>query len=361
MHHDAISQPLQAQFERIIPLSPPQIRRLVTLCVAVLLAGEVQLTRIARFLPHTSQQDSRVRWIQRLLQAHFLTAERVYQPVLQSVLSGYREHCWHLVIDRTALWSGCDLVTISLNYRKRAVPLVWQTVPFGGAPLSVYTQLVRQCVSLVPNATQVVLHGDTEFGGADMIRTLREVGWDFMLAQPQHVVCRFSPTHSPIPLTALPVPRSGTYQRRHIELFAQHWLGGLHLIAFYQPHYTKSGRCKRRWIYLVTSLPLSCSTRRLGRRRWGTEPFYRDYKSSGWHVNHSQLQHPQRREGLLVVLALLYLLCVSLGRTLCKGGQRRQVDAHPRRQLSLFRIGWDWLIHCLCRGQPIPFHFSLYS
>ena len=147
----------------------------------------------------------------------------------------------------------------------------------------------------------------------------------------------------------------------NVELFAQTWLGGINLLAFYQPHYTKTGRCTRRILYLSTSLPLTRSTRRLGRRRWGTEPFYRDYKSAGWHVTWSQLQNPQRQQGLLILLALNYLLCVGLGRTLCKMGQRSSVDAKPTRHLSLFRLGWDWLIHLLCCGQPIPFRLRLYT
>lgn len=362
MNDEHFERKLQELFQETMPLSPAQIERIVRFCIAQLLAGEVHLTKIARFLKGNTQQDSRVRWIERLLTSGFLTIERVYHPVLKKMLEKFKDTCWHLVIDRTALWEGkTDLVTISLNYRKRALPLVWCLVPFGGAPLVTYTELVRQCVPLIPSEAAVVFHGDTEFGGAKMIRTLREIGWDFMLAQPGHVVCRQRSDQEKHRLSSLPIRATKTYQMHNIELFAQDWLGGLNLIAFQQSHYTKWGRRTRRRAYIITSLPLTKGTRRLGRRRWGTEPFYRDYKSSGWHVTQSRLQHPQRRLGLLVILALNYLLCVCSGRTLCKRGERRRIDSKLKRHFSLFRLGWDWLVHLLRCNQPIPFKLRVYS
>jgi hypothetical protein len=361
MNDEAILGKLQEQFRREMPLSQAQIGRIIKFSLALLLAGEVHLTKIARFLKGDTQQDSRVRWIERLLKAPFLTVEGVYHPVLKAMLSKFRDDCWHLVIDRTSLGDRFDLATISLNYHKRAIPLVWCRVPFGGAVLSRYVDLVYQCEALIPAEARIVFHGDSEFGGAEMIQALRHLGWDFMLAQAQHVVYRQRLDLKQGPLSTLPVPASGTHSLNNIELFAQHWLGGINLIAFYQPHYTKTGRRKRRIVYISTSLPITAGTRRLGRRRWGTEAFYRDYKSAGWHLTWSRLQNPQRQQGLLIILALTYLLCVCLGRTLSKLGQRPCIDAKPKRHLSLFRLGWDWLIHRLCCGQPLPFRLRLYS
>ena len=361
MNYLPVEKSLQAVFVHSMPLSPAQTERIARLCNAIVLAGEVQLTKIARFMKGESQQDSRVRWIKRLLEADFVSQERVYQPFLKQTLAAFHESCWHLVIDRTALWKGVDLATISLNYRKRAIPLVWTRVPYGGADEATYIQLVRRCVPLVPQHVQVVFHGDTEFGHSDMMRALREMGWDFMLAQPSHCCFRSSLQSDSLPLASLPVTPHHPCQLTRVELFAQERLGGLNMLAFYQPHYTRFNKLKRKVCYLATSLPLTPGLRRVGRRRWGTEPFYRDYKSSGWQVTASQLATPQRQEGLLIMLALSYLWSVCIGRWLCKTGQRRQVDSQPIRHLSLFRIGWDWLIHRLRCDLPAPPFLSLYT
>jgi len=353
---------LQEVFVRYMPLSSAQASRIASVSVAVLLAGEVHLSKLARFIKRESQQDSRVRWIERLLCAPFMCQELVYQPVVKAALAGFRDPDWHVVIDRTTLWDGqTDLATISLNYRKRALPLVWCKVPFGGADLCVYVDLLQRCVPIIPRHARVVFHGDTEFGGRQMLRALRSLDWDFMLAQKGTIHFRKQGMLLSAPLNSLPVSKKRSCQLSHVDLFAHDSLGAINLLAFYAPHYTQSGIRKRDIRYLATSLPLETALRRLGRRRWGTEPFYRDYKSAGWHVTHSQLQHPACQEGLLIILALTYLWSVCIGRWLCKTGQRHLVDASAQRHLSLFRLGWDWLIHCLRCDLPCPVSLRLYS
>jgi hypothetical protein len=362
MNYLPVEKSLQDAFAHSMPLSAAQTERIARLCNGIVLAGEVQLTKIARFMKGESQQDSRVRWIKRLLEADFVSQERVYQPFLKQALAAFHESCWHIVIDRTALWEGVDLATISLNYRKRAIPLVWTRVPYGGADEATYIQLLRRCVPLVPSGVQVVFHGDTEFGHSGMIRALREMRWDFMLAQPSHCGFRSSiKAARSLPLASLPVTPHHACQLAQVELFAQERLGGINILAFYQPHYTRFNKRKRKVAYIATSLPLTPGLKRLGRRRWGTEPFYRDYKSAGWKVTASQLGTAQRQEGLLILLALSYLWTVCIGRWLCKTGQRRLVDNQPTRHLSIFRIGWDWLIHQLRCDLTAPSLLRLYT
>jgi hypothetical protein len=363
MNYLPVEECLQAVFEHQLPLSRAQASRISRLCIGVLLAGEVPLTHIARFLKSPSHQDSRVKWMARLLEAPFLSQEHLYHPLLKSALAGLNESCWHLVIDRTALWKPgqVDLATIVLNYHKRAIPLVWCCVPFGGAADTTYIALIERCLALIPTNVQVILHGDTEFGGAGIIRTLRQHHWDFMLAQKRNVVFRRQPNSPAESLGDLPITHHRSCSVANVELFARDRLGGINILAFYQPHYTQSGKRKREICYLTTSLPLTEGLRRMGRRRWGTEPFYRDFKSAGWEVPASRLEHVQRREGLLIILAMVYLWAVTIGRWLCKTGRRHQVDSQPCRHLSLFRLGWDWLIHQLRCDQPCPTHFTLYS
>jgi hypothetical protein len=345
-----------------MPLSSAQSGRIARLSEAVLLAGEVHLSKVARFVKSESQQDSRIRWIERLLSAPFMCQELVYQPMLKAALQKFSDPYWHLVIDRTTLWDGqTDLATISLNYRKRAIPLVWSKVPFGGAKLCVYVELLQRCAPLIPARAAVVFHGDTEFSGQQMLRALRDLEWDFMLAQPRSVHFRLQGAALSRPLKSLAVAKTQSCQLANVDLFAGDPLGAINLLAFYAPHYTQCGTRKRDIVYLATSLPLTACPRRLGRRRWGTEPFYRDYKSAGWHVTRSHLQHDARQDGLLIILALTYLWAVCIGRWLCKTGQRHRVDAKPQRHLSLFRLGWDWLIHCLRCDLSCPLALSLYS
>ena len=361
MNYDEFSEGLQQQLQPILPLSPSQVKRIVQLCRAINLTARLHLSFLARCLPMRTQQDSRIRWLRRLLCARFMTQALVYQPVLKTCLDRLNLKEWHLVIDRTS-WIDheVDLVTISLNYHKRAIPLIWQQVKHGGVPLAEYVKLVEQCVPLIPPDAHVIFHGDVEFGGAAMIRALRQIGWHFILAQRQHVHFWSKGSHTSQALNTLPVTPYHSVQLARTDLFATERIGAIQIVAFWKKEYDKDGKLRREICYLATSLPLTRNIRRLGARRWGIEPFHRDYKSSGWQLEQSRL-HKTLREGLLIGLALSYLLCVCLGRWLCKTGQRSLIDNHPKRHFSLFRLGWDFIVHYINCRLLIPFRLILYS
>ena len=361
MNYLPVEVGLQEVFRQHMALSAVQSGRIAELCTAVLLAGEVRLSRLAQFLGRKSQEDSRIRWISRLLEADFLTQEYAYHSILKYALESFHSSCWHLIIDRTTLnGNKKDVATITLHYHKRAIPLVWCFVPFGGVKASTYIDLIQHCVPLIPNGVSVVFHGDAEFGAVEIMRTLRHLGWDFMLGQRNHKHFWQPGADCSQALASLQVQCGETYQLANIELGKEQRLSALNLIAFRSICHS-GGQRRRKIAYVVTSLPLKRGLKRLGRRRWGTEPFYRDYKSSGWHINDIGLQCIQRLEGLFVILALTYLWAVCLGRWLCKTGQRRRIDAKRRRHLSLFRIGLGWLVHCLRTRQRSPAIIRLYS
>lgn len=360
MKYALVDPGMQAWCRAHLWLSQAQSRRISRACVALLLAGCIQLSSIARFVPSATHQDSRIRWLKRLLDATFMQPELVYQPALRQILSQYRAPTWHLAIDRTPAWdTQRDLVTVTLSCRKRAIPLLWQFVPFGGASIQTYVALVRCCAAFVPPDVQVIFHGDTEFGAVAMIQALRELGWDFILAQQGNTYFKAPDDSELCLLSALQVPRRGTLRIPNIELTRTHRLSGLNLMAFYHPKDYRHVR-KRTYCYLVTSLPLTPGLRRLGRRRWGIEPFHRDLKSSGFRLTTTHITDPSRQASLLLLVALVYLYAVCLGRWVCKTGRRPYLDDKPRRHYSLFRLGWDWLVHHCRLNHPVPIMLRLY-
>jgi hypothetical protein len=119
-----LEETLQGLFEEAIPLSRAQNRHVGQVCKGVLLAGSSQLTRLARWLKQPRQQDSRVQWLRRLFEARSMTQEYVYYPFVKRVLALYQPASIHLVMDRTPLAAGrTDLLSVSLSFRKRAIPL----------------------------------------------------------------------------------------------------------------------------------------------------------------------------------------------------------------------------------------------
>ena len=120
-------------------------------------------------------------------------------------------------------------------------------------------------------------------------------------------------------------PRQPIYQA-NLTWTKKHQYQSVNLFAFYAPRQSGPTGLKHTVRYCATSLPIAHTLRRVGRRRWGIEPMFRDFKSSGWHLDQSGLQNPDQTETLLVLLSINYLWATVLGRWLCKSGRRSEVD-----------------------------------
>ena len=354
MNYSVMDECVQALFEHYVPLSHAQCERLSQFCCSQMLAGSSQLPKLARWLGRTTRQTYREQWLRRLLQAPFVRQEYVYEPWLKQALQGYQASTWHLVLDRSNLVSQkVDLVMVALAYRKRAIPLKWMQIPYGGASIETYIHLLGTCKHLLPPNVAITVHGDAEFGAMPMLHFVRQQNWHFIFGQRVHYQVR--PVHLTHwqALADLPVEsRRGLYLENMV-LTKQHRYSTVNLFAFVQP-----GTDTR---FYATSLPVTAPLRQLGKRRWSIEPCFQDFKSSGWQVDKSQLRDATLREGLLVLLACSYLWLTCLGRWLGKTGQRSLIDTHTNRQLSYFRLGWDWLVYQFRQGCTIPHLLTLYS
>jgi len=307
---------------------PFHLQRLSAVCTGVLLAGTTELSKVARWIRKPSQQSSRVQFLKRFLVSPYFNQAAAYQPLVKEALRGYKAPVWHIIIDRTTLIPHQrDLLMVSLSFRKRAIPLGWQVLKFGCTAATTQIELFERIEGLIPANQAVVIHGDTEFGSVPVMRFVgQHPYWDFILAQTSHTYFQdlSGEWHY---LGDMPIkPRHPIYQAQ-VNWTKEHRYGPVNLFAFHAPHQNgpTSTRYERR--HCVTSLPIAHTLRRLGRRRWGTEPMFKDYKSSGWHIDQSGLQDPDQTENLLVVLSINYLWATCIGRWLCKSGLRGQVDA----------------------------------
>ena len=343
-----------------LKLKASQISRIACVSVGMLLAGTSQLSKVARWLGRDTHQDSRVKFVSRILDAEYVSQMDVYQPLLRQAVCRYDIDTWHIAMDRSTLADQIEVLAITLNVRKRSVPLVWQTIDFGCTGADEQIALVKRVLPLIPASQPVVFHGDSEFGSVDVMRFVQTQGWDFILGQPANTLFRF-PEQGWQRLDNLAVTSRKSVYLSQVEWTQQHRYGPINVFAFYAPHQNSPFGLRRDLRYCATSLPITHTLRRRGRRRWGIEPFFRDYKSSGWQIESSALSDFARMDRLLTLLSVNYLWATCIGRWLCKLGRRSEIDAKAQRHLSLFRIGYDWLIHQHVLGQPWPTMFTLYA
>ncbi|MEL6524511.1 MAG: transposase [Chloroflexota bacterium] len=344
MDYYPMEESLQVLLGKHLPLSESQKRRISQACVGVMLAGSSHLSQVGKWLGHGTQQRSRERWLRRLLDAQFMRQEFVYAPLVKKILASYQVSRIHLLIDRSSLVVGkLDLLSLSLLYRKHALPLVWTVMPTGMSGYERQIALIDRVQSLLPSTKQIIFHGDNEFGGIPLLIYVRHLGWDVMLGQ-NGKNCFYLENHKWQTLGNLSVQRRHNIYLSDVYLTKKHDYGKLNLVAFYHPRFQKKRR-KRDIRYLATTLPITPRLLVTGKARWGIECQFKDFKSAGWQLNHSCLRDENRLEALLNLLSIAYSWATCLGRWLCKIGKRYLVDAHARRGLSYFRIGWDWLVH----------------
>src|SRR5687768_15089599 len=134
MDYSGLDECLQALFYERLALSQAQSERLGQACSGVLLAESNELRQIGKWVKRDGQLAYREQWVRRLLDARFVSAERVYQPLVKQAFAGQQARPWHLIIDRSTLdGKQKDWLVVSRAYRKRALPLVWSCIPCGGS------------------------------------------------------------------------------------------------------------------------------------------------------------------------------------------------------------------------------------
>lgn len=352
---------LQELFSRLIPLSRAQNQHLSDFCLALLLAENPHLSKIATHLNHGTRQASRIQWIRRLLDAPYLTPAYVYNPYIQSLLQTCRTPTFHLLIDRTNLVKQTyDLLAINVNFYHRAIPLVWEIIPHGTSGFQQQQALIERSFHLIPRNKAIVFHGDNEFGGVPTMRYVQQLGWDFILAQSASTHYCSTHQNTSQALVTLPVDARHSVYCSNIKLTQRHHYGPVNLFAFYHPVYRRNC-AKQRIRYYATSLRITPHLRRVGRRRWAIECYFKDLKSAGWHLPMSHIQHQNRLNSLLTSMNLMYSWLICLGRWLSKTSQRHLIDSSPCPRLSLFRLGWDWLVHTFRRNELCPVLTTLYQ
>lgn len=165
----------------------PQVldSQLDTLCY--ILVGAVQsmssqLAKIARAMPLDTDEASKEQRLRRFLDNQRLSQAEHYQPVVKAALHGLAGQRVQLIIDRVLLRNQHNILVVSIGFRRRSIPLVWQALAHrGSSTLADQQALLQSAVALLPERVRVSMHGDSEFRSRSLFGWLRTQGYDAML------------------------------------------------------------------------------------------------------------------------------------------------------------------------------------
>jgi hypothetical protein len=338
---------MMARMKQIV--SKERITRLRTMAwlqSGLLHSRSVHLNRIASKIPGKAKKLSVVRKLERFVANRHVRVREWYHPVATGLLQAAA--CaggpLRLLIDSSQVGHGHQLLMVSLAYRRRALPLAWTWLRCHRGHSNGHKQcaLLAYVQRLVPKATAVVVIGDSEF--SPLQATLAGWGWAYALRQKGSHLFRRSPDQAWQRCDTLLTQPGQQAWRPNIEL-TQQAARPCNLFALWQ-----TGE-KTPWL-IATNLPTPQLTRRHYSRRMWTEGMFADFKGNGFDLAASHLQHFLHLSRLTLAVALLYVMLLTLGSQTIKNGLRPLVDRRERRDLSIFRIGFDMLQRMLTNALP---------
>jgi len=313
-----------------------RLRNLALLASGLFLSESAHLSKIVRTWPLAGRLVSLTNRLRRFLKNESARPGRLYRPVARKLLSRFEEP-WQtvrLILDTTKVGAGHRILTVSLAYRKRALPLLWSVHRGRKGHTGVEKQiaLLRRLKPLLPEQSTVSVVGDSEFSSAKLLRWLSEKGFEHVLRTGGH--CKVRREGKWRKLSQVPLEEGQTRRVGAVRFTEQHDYQGAHLVM----HWAEGE--DEPW-YLLSSRPVGrAALERYEKRMW-TEELYADLKGHGVDLEATGLVHSERISRLVLGACWMYVWLLVLGSYVVKRGWRHLVDRKSRRDKSYFRIGWD--------------------
>jgi hypothetical protein len=128
--------------------------------------------------------QSHQRRLSRWLHNPRINVQKLYSPLIRQALAAWGEACITLIEDTSMLWDEYCLIRLSVQYRGRAIPLVWRVVRHGSSSVrfEVYQAMLKRASRLVPAGVSVCFLADRGFADTTLMRYLRdELHWHFRI------------------------------------------------------------------------------------------------------------------------------------------------------------------------------------
>lgn len=287
------------------------------------------------------------RRFRRFLNNPYFEDHPIYTPLIRQALKHWGDHPLTLALDTSMLFKHFCWIQISVLYRGRAVPLVWQVIEHHSSTVGcdVLLPLLDRAQQVLQNLRfpSVLLLADRAFGDLQLMQHLTQLGWHDRIRLKGNRIWQdaLGVHHGQLGHQNLQPGEARFLQT--IRLTKQQY-GPVH-VALGRPFHVDDVWC------VVSDQPTSLKTFEEYAQRFQIEEGFLDEKSAACHLEDSHLRTAQQLQRLLLVLSVALLLLISLGTALVACGQRRWVDPHWKRGLSDLRLGWRRLRHQMSRGK----------
>ena len=160
------------------------VQTLAWMVVGLVQAECVKLTAWVPFVQGRAQYaQSTQRRFRRWLGNRRIEVAPLYGPLIAQALQDWGTPPLYLALDTSMLWNQYCLIRLSVVYRGRAVPIMWEVIEHGSSsvPHDAYAALLDAVPALLPVGVKVVFLADRGFADTDLLAHLRRLGWHFRI------------------------------------------------------------------------------------------------------------------------------------------------------------------------------------
>jgi hypothetical protein len=298
-----LAEGIAQELHRLLPKQRKTQRTNLSLLVATMLdVRSANLMDLAAGLPRDAARiDMRYQWISRVLMNPLIDPDDVMAPFAREVLSGLAVQGQPLVLilDQSKLNDRHQVLMLAVRSGERALPLLWRVEATEGAiGFAVQKALLDAAVPLVPEGAEVCLMADRFYGTADLIAWCQDRNWDYRLRLKGNLVVRNTEGRT----TTGQLAKERIFALENVQLTARK--ATTHIGVIHDPDHAEP------WIIAMAATPGYLKTLEYS-ARWAIEPMFSDFKSRGFGVEDTQIQHPDRLARLLLVMALAIYAAVS--------------------------------------------------
>jgi hypothetical protein len=331
-----------------------RMRNLALLVSGLYLSQKVQLPLVVRKWPLEGKVPSLTNRLRRFLSNERLSIQSCYQPIVQRLVCRFNKGTIRLIIDCTKVGFNHQVMVVAIAYRKRALPLAWSVHPWAKGGVSAVEQiaLLKRVQSFLPPESEVWLAGDSGFQYVPLLRWLQAQGWHFVIRQSGNNMVSW-PGQPWVRLADIDLAEGKTRVIGWVRLTHKHDHRWLWLILHW-----KEGEDEP-W-YLVSDCRGDRELIHCYQKRMWIEEMYGDMKGHGFDLETTHLRDSDRIDRLFLGICIAYVWFISLGSWVVKRGLRHLVDRKARRDLSIFRLGLEWMERCTRLNQPFVLRFVPY-
>jgi len=245
-------------------------------------------------LPRRADDKSKERYISRLLSNGLINPVTVMGGFIPEIagMAGDKGKTVILMMDQSKISDGFECLMVSMRVGERAIPVAWKVKEVkGNIGFDDQERLLDAVFSMMPEGVDILLAADRFYGTAMLIGWCQQQGWRYRIRLKDNLIL----FHEGGEITTGEAAKANMTAVTNAALnesgVTTH-IGILHEQGHKEP-----------WIIAMSELPSKARILDYG-MRWGIEPMFSDFKSRGFGITKTQLQHAERIERLILVLTI---------------------------------------------------------